>query len=67
MRGTFRISRGARTETPTIIAEVEEAGAIGRAECVPYPRYGESIDSVSGEIGNCCFTLGTGLQKVLNR
>lgn len=50
MRGTFRISRGARTETPTIIVEIEEAGAIGRAECVPYPRYGESIESVSAEI-----------------
>ncbi len=50
MRGTFRISRGARTETPTVIAEVEEDGAIGKAECVPYPRYGESSDSVLAEI-----------------
>jgi L-alanine-DL-glutamate epimerase-like enolase superfamily enzyme len=50
MRGTFRISRGARTETPTVIAEIEEAGAIGKAECVPYPRYGESSDSVLAEI-----------------
>ncbi len=50
MRGTFRISRGARTETPTVIAEIEEDGAIGKAECVPYPRYGESSDSVLAEI-----------------
>ncbi|MFP6688467.1 MAG: hypothetical protein VCD31_03975, partial [Alphaproteobacteria bacterium] len=46
MRGTFRISRGARTETPTIVAEIEEAGEVGTAECVPYPRYGESHESV---------------------
>ena len=32
MRGTFRISRGARTETPTIGAEIEEAGKVGKAE-----------------------------------
>ena len=50
MRGTFRISRGARTETPTVIVEIEEAGATGRAECVPYPRYGESIEGVIAEI-----------------
>ncbi len=50
MRGTFRISRGARTETPTVIVEIEEAGAKGQAECVPYPRYGESIDGVIVEI-----------------
>jgi L-alanine-DL-glutamate epimerase-like enolase superfamily enzyme len=50
MRGTFRISRGARTETPTVIVELEEAGAKGRAECVPYPRYGESIEGVIAEI-----------------
>ena len=50
MRGTFRISRGARTETPTIVAEIEEAGEVGTAECVPYPRYGESHESVTAEI-----------------
>ena len=50
MRGTFRISRGARTETPTIVAEIEEAGEVGTAECVLYPRYGESHESVTAEI-----------------
>ena len=50
MRGTFRISRGARTETPTIVAEIEEAGEVGTAECVPYPRYGENHESVTAEI-----------------
>ena len=50
MRGTFRISRGARTETPTIVAEIEEAGEVGTAECVPYTRYGESHESVTAEI-----------------
>ena len=63
MRGTFRISRGARTETPTIIAEIEQDTAVGRAECVPYPRYGESIDSVLAEIEGLRPALEGGLQR----
>ena len=50
MCGTFRISRGARTKTSTIIVEIEQEGVTGRAECVPYPRYGESIEGVMAEI-----------------
>ena len=63
MRGTFRISRGARTETPTIITEIEQGAAVGRAECVPYPRYGESIDSVLAEIEGLRPALEGGLQR----
>ena len=63
MRGTFRISRGARTETPTIIAEIEESGAIGRAECVPYPRYGESIESVAAEIDGLRREIESGMER----
>ena len=63
MRGTFRISRGARTETPTIITEIEQGTAVGRAECVPYPRYGESIDSVLAEIEGLRPALEGGLQR----
>ncbi len=63
MRGTFRISRGARTETPTIIAEIEEDSTIGRAECVPYPRYGESIDSVAAEIESLRQEIESGIER----
>ena len=63
MRGTFRISRGARTETPTIGAEIEEAGKVGKAECVPYPHYGESKDSVMAEIE----TVRSGIESGMSR
>jgi len=63
MRGTFRISRGARTETPTVIAEIEQAGAAGRAECVPYPRYGESLDSVSAQIESVRREIEGGMER----
>jgi L-Ala-D/L-Glu epimerase len=48
--GTFAISRGARTVAEVLTVTVEADGAVGRGECVPYPRYGESLDSVAAEI-----------------
>ena len=48
--GRFTISRGSRTEVTTVIVAVCDGRFTGRAECVPYARYGESIDSVLGQI-----------------
>ena len=35
--GAFTISRGAKTEAVTVVAEVSHGGQTGRGECVPYP------------------------------
>jgi L-alanine-DL-glutamate epimerase-like enolase superfamily enzyme len=43
--GSFTISRGAKTEAVTVVAEVSEGGLAGRGECVPYPRYGETAEA----------------------
>ncbi len=48
--GTFAISRGAKTEAVVVVARIVERGREGRGECVPYARYGESVDSVSAAI-----------------
>ncbi len=48
--GAFTISRGAKTEAGVIVAEISEGGATGRGECVPYGRYGESLESVGREL-----------------
>ncbi len=42
----FVISRGAKTEAKVVVATVSDGAHAGRGECVPYARYGESIDSV---------------------
>jgi L-alanine-DL-glutamate epimerase-like enolase superfamily enzyme len=42
----FTISRGSRTTAEVVVAEVHDGEFRGRGECVPYPRYGESVDSV---------------------
>jgi L-alanine-DL-glutamate epimerase-like enolase superfamily enzyme len=43
--GSFTISRGAKTEAVTVVAEISRDGVIGRGECVPYPRYGETPEA----------------------
>src|SRR3979409_234530 len=43
--GSFTISRGAKTEAVTVVAEVSQGGLTGRGECVPYPRYGETAEA----------------------
>jgi L-alanine-DL-glutamate epimerase-like enolase superfamily enzyme len=45
--GVFTISRGSRTEAVVVSVSISEAGATGRAECVPYPRYGETVEGVA--------------------
>jgi L-alanine-DL-glutamate epimerase-like enolase superfamily enzyme len=45
IRGTFRISRGSRTEAVVLAVRIAAAGHAGRGECVPYARYGETIES----------------------
>lgn len=50
LAGVFRISRGARTEAKVITVEIEQDGEIGRGECVPYARYGETLESVAEQI-----------------
>lgn len=44
--GTFAISRGAKTEAVVVTATIREDTCIGRGECVPYARYGETVDGV---------------------
>jgi L-Ala-D/L-Glu epimerase len=43
--GRFTISRGAKTEAVTVVAEVSRNGVTGRGECVPYSRYGETPEA----------------------
>jgi L-alanine-DL-glutamate epimerase-like enolase superfamily enzyme len=46
----FTISRGSRTEARVLTVTVEADGLRGRGESVPYPRYGESLESVTAQI-----------------
>lgn len=50
MAGTFTISRGSRTRVEVVVVELRDGDSRGRGECVPYPRYGESVDGVLKQI-----------------
>ena len=50
LAGVFAIARGSRTEAKVLVVEIREGDAVGRGECVPYARYGESLDSVAAQI-----------------
>ncbi len=47
---TFTISRGSRTEAKVLTVRVTDGTHQGWGECVPYARYGETLDSVSAQI-----------------
>jgi L-alanine-DL-glutamate epimerase-like enolase superfamily enzyme len=48
--GDFTISRGARTEAVVVVVEAQCDGILGRGECVPYARYGETVEGVVAAI-----------------
>lgn len=46
----FTIARGSRTEAQVLTVVVERGGVRGWGECVPYARYGETLESVTAQI-----------------
>ena len=44
--GTFTISRGSKTAAEVVVVELRRGEVRGRGECVPYPRYDETVDGV---------------------
>jgi L-alanine-DL-glutamate epimerase-like enolase superfamily enzyme len=61
--GRFTIARGSRTEIVVVTATVTAGGATGRGECVPYARYGETVESVTGLIEGLRGRIETGLGR----
>jgi L-Ala-D/L-Glu epimerase len=59
--GAFAISRGAKTEAITVVAEISQGGHTGRGECVPYARYGETPEATLAAL------VSTALPKGLSR
>jgi L-Ala-D/L-Glu epimerase len=61
--GTFTISRGAKREAIVVVAELSEGRHRGRGECVPYARYGESVEGVVAAIESMRAALAGGLDR----
>jgi L-alanine-DL-glutamate epimerase-like enolase superfamily enzyme len=61
--GTFTISRGAKTEAVVVVAELSDGGYRGRGECVPYARYGETVEGVAAAIMAMAEPIAGGLDR----
>ena len=61
--GTFTISRGSRTTSEVVVVELHRDGICGLGECVPYPRYDESVDSVLAQLQELAPALADGLER----
>lgn len=46
----FTISRGSKTEAQVLTVRIGRAGATGWGECVPYARFGETLETVRAQI-----------------
>ncbi|MEQ8443151.1 MAG: L-Ala-D/L-Glu epimerase [Alphaproteobacteria bacterium] len=61
--GTFTISRGSKTTVEVVVAEISADGVTGRGECVPYARYGETIESVTDQIRDFGARVESGMDR----
>lgn len=61
--GKFTISRGSKTAAEVVVVEIAEGNVRGRGECVPYARYGETIESAIAAIEGIRRELEGGLER----
>jgi L-Ala-D/L-Glu epimerase len=61
--GAFTISRGAKTEAVVVVAELSDGRHRGRGECVPYARYGETVEVVAAAIEAMGEAIARGLDR----
>jgi L-alanine-DL-glutamate epimerase-like enolase superfamily enzyme len=61
--GSFTISRGAKTEAVVVVAELNDGTHRGRGECVPYARYGETVEQVATAIEAMAADIARGLDR----
>ena len=61
--GAFAISRGAKTEAVVVVAALSDGTWTGRGECVPYGRYGETVETVTAAIDGVRAALEAGADR----
>lgn len=63
LKKPFRISRGVKTDALVVLVRITCGNDVGRGECLPYPRYGESLDSVLAQIESVREALEAGCDR----
>ena len=69
LAGSFTISRGTRTTAEPVVVELAATGddgrvVLGRGECVPYARYGETVAGVIAAIEGLRVRIEAGLDRI---
>jgi len=63
IRGAFTISRGSKREAVVVVATVSDGRYRGRGECVPYARYGETVENVVTAVEACSSAIASGANR----
>ena len=61
--GAFTISRGSKTEAEVVVAELSDGALRGCGECVPYPRYNETVAGVIAALEGVAGEVARGLDR----
>jgi L-alanine-DL-glutamate epimerase-like enolase superfamily enzyme len=61
--GSFTISRGSKTEAHVVTVTLEDGGHTGRGECVPYPRYEETVPQVIAALQSARSRIEAGITR----
>ena len=61
----FTIARGSKTEAIVVTCTLTDGHRIGRGECVPYARYGETVESVIAAIETIRSPIENGADRTL--
>ncbi|MDH4440426.1 MAG: dipeptide epimerase [Rhizobium sp.] len=61
--GTFTISRGSKTEADVVTVRLTDGVHVGQGECVPYARYGETVESVVEVLTGLAPEVADGLDR----
>jgi L-Ala-D/L-Glu epimerase len=61
--GSFTISRGSKTSAEVVYVRLEQNGAVGQGECVPYARYEETIDGAMADLETARAAIEAGCSR----
>ena len=61
--GSFAISRGVKTEAAVVVVELTDGRHRGRGECVPYARYGETVEAAAHAIQAISAEITSGITR----
>lgn len=59
----FVISRGSKTQADVVTVSIQYDDFVGHGECVPYARYGETVDGVLTQIEEAAKTISGALDR----